>query len=101
MQKMNMKMEIRKKENGYDTKRNILRKILKEFEWFEWFEWFGPSPIEPFNSGPSSKPRATIYLGPVFVPEDEELDLVKKFQQKWRVWREGPTAEPGDGRAVP
>ena len=26
--------------------------ILKEFEWFEWFEWFGPSPIEPFNSGP-------------------------------------------------
>ena len=26
--------------------------ILKEFEWFEWFEWFGPSPTEPFNSGP-------------------------------------------------
>ena len=28
--------------------------ILKEFEWFEWFEWFGPSPTEPFNSGPDS-----------------------------------------------
>ena len=28
VQKMNMKMEIRKKENGYDTKRNILRKII-------------------------------------------------------------------------
>ena len=26
--------------------------ILKGFEWFEWFEWFGPSPTEPFNSGP-------------------------------------------------
>ena len=26
---------------------------MKEFEWFEWFEWFGPSPTEPFNSGPA------------------------------------------------
>ena len=32
--------------------------ILKEFEWFEWFEWFGPSPIEPFNSGPVRRERA-------------------------------------------
>ena len=32
VQKMNMKMEIRKRENGYDTKRNILRKLFYEVE---------------------------------------------------------------------
>ena len=38
---------------------NFLEKIpvLKEFEWFERFEWFGPSPIEPFNSGPDHHDR--------------------------------------------
>ena len=40
--------------------------ILKEFEWFEWFEWFGPSPIEPFNSGPYRRalPGAPCRAGP-------------------------------------
>ena len=38
--------------------------ILKEFErfeWFEWFEWFGPSPIEPFNSGPDGKTWSKVH----------------------------------------
>ena len=47
---------------------NFLGKIpiLKEFEWFEWFEWFGPSPIEPFNSGPRPRARRPVrgWAGP-------------------------------------
>ena len=33
---------------------------MKEFEWFERFEWFGPSPIEPFNSGPRRRQHAWL-----------------------------------------
>ena len=38
---------------------------MKEFEWFEWFEWFGPSPIEPFNSGPGPFSRPLPPLPPL------------------------------------
>ncbi len=44
----------------FESSKEQFRKvpILKEFEWFEWFVWFGPSPIEPFNSGPEPLRRA-------------------------------------------
>ena len=56
--------------------------ILKEFEWFEWFEWFGPSPIEPFNSGPHERellvdPEARARL-PVPIRMDNEKVLVRQ-----------------------
>ena len=68
--------------------------IFKEFEWFEWFEWFGPSPIEPFNSGPGREVQKPVQvLRPIFDPllyhhaveqHDLDQDMVKNVRTRNR-----------------